>query len=103
MPNPICPLCGAPLPLVLDATTGRCPGCGFDFGRMLNIFAQPAVSAAAPPTFPDKDSLETVEMVMVWEESFERPIPPAELENLQSVQDVLNLMKKYGFRPPEKE
>jgi len=40
------------------------------------------------------DSLDTVELVMAFEEEFEIEVPDEEAEKLQSVGDVINYVKK---------
>lgn len=97
MPDPPCPICDAPLPLVLDAQDGRCPSCGFDFGRVLRGFR--FASSGNPGSLPaDYDSLETVEVVMQWEEHCDSP-PLEELDALETIGDVILLTRKHR-RPP---
>ncbi|UCD84897.1 MAG: acyl carrier protein [Deltaproteobacteria bacterium] len=40
------------------------------------------------------DSLDVVEMVMAMEEAFELEIPDEDIENITSVQDVIDYIKK---------
>ncbi len=42
------------------------------------------------------DSLDTVELVMAFEEEFGTEIPDEEAEKIQTVQDAVNLLEKVG-------
>lgn len=42
------------------------------------------------------DSLDIVELVMAFEEEYDVELPTEELENISTVQDIIDLMKKMG-------
>ncbi|MEM6798726.1 MAG: phosphopantetheine-binding protein [Planctomycetota bacterium] len=47
------------------------------------------------------DSLETVELVMSLEESFDADLPPEELKQIESVEDLVRLAIRYAAEPNE--
>lgn len=42
------------------------------------------------------DSLDIVDLVMAFEEEYDVELPTEELENISTVKDILDLMKKMG-------
>jgi acyl carrier protein len=97
----VCPICGAFASLeTSDAGDTLCPQCGLLLWKLRDSLEAVTLSPIATMALSDaiadhlSDSIEVVELVMQFEDTFSMTIPDEDYEKIRTVEDAIRYIRK---------